>query len=220
LNDGQDLFDVCTSLFEKEEWQVDETVAGLVSAGKIPAIIVVGIDNAGRQLRPKEYLPFVDETLSPPEPNPEGQLYPQFLLDEVVPFVERSFHVLPGAEHRVLGGSSYGAGIALFTVISRPGTFAGLLLESPSVYADNYHLLKCARSVREWPARIYIGTGTVREPLEDVNMLRELFQKLGLEQDRLLVTVQSGGAHSKYWWAQRLPAALQFLFQCAGRSKG
>src|SRR5882762_10186423 len=54
LNDGQDLFDVCTSLFEKEEWQVDETVAGLVSAGKIPAIIVVGIDNAGRQSRPKE----------------------------------------------------------------------------------------------------------------------------------------------------------------------
>jgi hypothetical protein len=118
LNDGQNLFDVCTSVFEKEEWQVDETAVGLITAKKIPAIIVVGIDNAGRQLRAKEYLPFVDETLSPPEPNPEGHLYPQFLLDEVVPFVEHSFRVLPGARHRVLGGSSYGAGIALFTVIS------------------------------------------------------------------------------------------------------
>src|SRR5437868_3178059 len=66
LNDGQNLFDLCTSMFNHEEWQVDETVAALTAAGDIPPMIVVGIDNAGRRGRAHEYLPYPDETLSPP----------------------------------------------------------------------------------------------------------------------------------------------------------
>lgn len=212
LNDGQNLFDVCTSNFNREEWRVDETVAELSAQGKIPELIVVGIDNAGKRLRPREYLPYVDDTLSPPEPDPQGKRYPEFLLDEVVPFVERRYRVMPGASNRVLGGSSYGAGAALFAVISRPGTIGGLLLESPSVYADDYHLLRDAAAVRGWPQRVYVGTGTVREPMGDVERLRALFERAGLGRERLLVVVQNGGEHNEQWWARRLPAALEFLF--------
>jgi enterochelin esterase-like enzyme len=212
LNDGQDLFDVCTSIFNREEWQVDETVTRFVAEGKIPPLIVVGIDNAGKRLRPKEYLPYVDETLAPPESDPQGKLYPQFLLDEVVPFVESHYRVLPGAANRALGGSSYGAGIAFYTLIARPGSFAGLLLESPSIYASDYRLMKDAEAVKEWPSRIYIGTGTVNEPVEDVQRLKKFFAHNGLGENRLRVVVQQGAAHSEKWWAQRLPAALLFLF--------
>lgn len=212
MNDGQNLFDVCTSLFNAEEWRVDEAVINLIAHGKLERLIVVGIDNGGKRLRPTEYLPYVDDTLKPPEPNPQGKLYPQFLLGEVVPFIEGHYRVQTGAENRVLGGSSYGAGIALFTVMQCPGSFEGLLLESPSVYADNYHLLKEAESVKEWPRRIFIGTGTVNEPLEDVKSLESLLQKAGLGPDRLRVVVQNGGTHSEKSWALRLPDALQFLF--------
>lgn len=212
LNDGQNLFDVCTSLFHREEWRVDETVGELVAKGKLDPLIVVGIDNGGRRLRPKEYLPYVDETLSPPEPHPRGKLYPHFLLDEVVPYVEKHYRVLRGPQNRVLGGSSYGAGIAFFTVIKRPGSFAGLLLESPSIYADNDHLLKDGASARVWPHRVYIGTGTVQEPVEDVQKLEALLRQAGLGKDRLFVVVQQGAAHSEKRWADRLPNALQFLF--------
>jgi enterochelin esterase-like enzyme len=212
LNDGQNLFDVCTSMYQPEEWRVDETVHALIARKRIPPLIVVGIDNGGRRARPREYLPWGDETLSPPEPNPQGQQYPRFLLDEVVPFVELHYRVQPGAQNRVLGGSSYGAGIALFTVVARPGSFGGLLLESPSVYADDYHLLKDANAVRQWPHRIFIGVGTVNEPVDDVEKLRALFTKAGLRDDRLRVVSQDGAAHSEKWWAQRLPGALEFLF--------
>lgn len=212
LNDGQNLFDVCTSVFNREEWQVDEIVGELVAKGKLEPLIVVGIDNGGRRLRPREYLPYVDETLSPPEPRPQGKLYPHFLLEEVVPYVEKRFRVLRGPENRVLGGFSYGAGIALFTVIDRPGSFGGLLLESPSIYADNDHILRDAASVRVWPRRIYVGTGTVQEPVEDVQKLETLLRQAGLGNDRLCVVVQQGAAHSEKWWADRLAKALQFLF--------
>lgn len=215
LNDGQNLFDVCTAIFNREEWRVDETVGELVAGGKLDPLIVVGIDNGGRRLRPKEYLPYVDETLSPPEPHPEGNLYPRFLMDEVIPFVEKRYRVLHGPQNRVLGGSSYGAGIALFTVMDRPGSFAGLLLESPSIYADDDHLLRNAAAVRVWPHRIYIGTGTVQEPVEDVQKLEAVLRRAGLGNDRLCVVVQQGAAHSEKWWAGRLAKALQFLFSPA-----
>lgn len=212
LNDGQNLFDVCTSQFTGEEWRVDEIVDDLIARRKISPIIVVGIDNGGKRLRPREYLPYVDDTLRPPEPNPEGKLYPRFLLEEVVPFVETQYRVLPGADNRVLGGASYGAGIALFTVVEHPGSFGGLLLESPSIYADDYRILKDAESVRVWPHRIFIGTGTVNEPVEDVERLKKLFQKSGLGPERLQVVVQQGAGHSEKWWAGRLPDALGFFF--------
>lgn len=213
LNDGQDLFDRCTGTSGTgEEWRVDETVDSLIAAGAIPPIIVVGIDNGGRRLRPKEYLPYVDAFLNPPEPDPQGRRYPQFLFDQVIPFVERRYRIAAGAEHTVLGGSSYGAGVALFTAMNRPGRFGGLLLESASLYADDDHLLKGARSFRNWPRRIYLGVGTVNEPQADVQKLRTLLIAAGLTNERLLAVTRQGAGHSQRWWGERLPEALRFLF--------
>jgi enterochelin esterase-like enzyme len=212
LNDGQNLFDICTSQFSGMEWRVDETVQKLTAERAIAPLIVVGIDNGGKRERAREYLPYVDDTLKPAEPNPEGKLYPHFLLDEVVPYVESHFRVLPGESHRALGGASYGAGVALYTVVTHPGSFSRLLLESPSVYADDYRLLRDAGSVRVWPNRIFIGTGTIDEPVDDVRKLEEILQKAGLGADRLRVVVQTGGKHSEKWWGGRLPDALRFLF--------
>ena len=67
--------------------------------------------------------------------------------------------------------------------------------------------------MRDWPRRIYIGTGTEREPVDDVRKLEAMFTRAGLGKNRLKVVIQKkGGQHSEKWWAKRLPAALQFLF--------
>jgi len=73
-------------------------------------------------------------------------------------------------------------------------------------------LLKDAERVRAWPRRVYIGTGTVREPVGDVEKLRALFSKAGLKENRLRVVTQPGADHSQSAWGLRLPAALLFLF--------
>jgi enterochelin esterase-like enzyme len=49
LNDGQNLFDICTSQFSGEEWRVDETVQQLTAKREIEPLIVVGIDNGGKR---------------------------------------------------------------------------------------------------------------------------------------------------------------------------
>ena len=56
LNDGQNLFEAAIS-FTGVEWQVDETSDRLIREGVIPPMIIVGIDNGGKD-RLREYMPY------------------------------------------------------------------------------------------------------------------------------------------------------------------
>lgn len=223
LNDGQNLFDRSTSQFSEYEWEVDETAARLIRDGRIPPVVVVGIDNAGKRDRPREYLPWEDSYLTPAEPDPRGRDYPRFLLGEVVPFIENRYRVLTGSEHRYLGGSSYGGLITVFTATRSPGEFAGLLVESPSLYVNEAAVLTNAEAVTEWPGRIYIGIGThegqsecrndnyVRDAVADVRRLQAILETSPHPPD-LHVEVERCGLHSERYWAKRLPRGLTFLF--------
>jgi enterochelin esterase-like enzyme len=212
LNDGQNLFDACTSIFNSQEWRVDETATELVQSGKIRPIIIVGIDNAGKRERPKEYLPFPDDTLTPATPEVHGRDYPRFLLDEVMPLINKEFRTDISAESTGLGGSSYGAGIALYTVMNYPDKFGRLLLESPSLYAHDDYLLHEAGRVPQWPERVYVGVGSIGEPVDDVHRLAEILRHDGLGRGRVLVVEEPGAAHDENAWAKRFPLALQFLY--------
>jgi enterochelin esterase-like enzyme len=212
LNDGQDLFDACTSIFNAQEWRVDETAMALIQNGRVPPLIIVGIDDAGKRDRPKEYLPFPDDTLRPAVPRVRGKDYPKFLLDEVMPFINREYRTDPDPAMTGLGGSSYGAGIALYTVMRHPGRFGKLLLESPSLYAHDNYLLRKAEGFTRWPEKVFIGVGSINEPVDDVHRLQDTLRRQGLGVPRLLVVEQPGTAHNEEAWAQRFPRALQFLY--------
>ena len=212
LNDGQDLFDACTSIFNAEEWGVDETATELIQRGRVPPLIIVGIDNAGKRDRPKEYLPFPDDTLRPATPKVYGKNYPRFLVDEVMPFIDRKYRTDPNPATTGIGGSSYGAGIALYTVMRRPGRFGKLLIESPSLYAHDDYLLHQADAFNRWPSKIFVGVGSINEPVDDVHRLQAILRLHGLGSQGLLVVEEPGAGHNERAWAQRFPRALEFLY--------
>ena len=212
LNDGQDLFDACTSLFNAQEWQADETATNLIGKRKVVPLIIVGIDNAGKKDRPKEYLPFPDETLTPAVTQVHGEDYPKFLVDEVMPFINREYRTDSDVGETGLGGSSYGAGIALYTIMVLPGRFGRLLLESPSLYAHDNFLLHKARHFTHWPEHIYIGVGSINEPIDDVHRLVRILHHHRLGRERLLVLETPGATHNENAWAERFPRALEFLY--------
>jgi enterochelin esterase-like enzyme len=216
LNDGQNLFDRGTA-FAGVEWQVDETADRLIREDKIPPLIIVGIDNAQKD-RVKEYLPY--RSLHPPVLRPQGKRYPDFLVNEVMPFLYLRYRIARGPENTGLGGSSLGAIISLYTVIDRPGIFGRLLLESPSLFISNRLLLKYSRAFRQWPEKIFLGVGTREagrpdrdeEVVYDVRELEHILRRAGLGEDRLLVKIDDGAAHNEAQWARRFPQALTFLF--------
>jgi len=211
LNDGQNLFDTSTSVLNPMEWRVDETVHALVAGRTIPPMIVVGIDSAGRRDRFKEYFPYVDQYLQAPEPNPQGTLYPAFLVDEVIPFIEDHYRVVRDPAGRGIGGSSAGALAAICAVVTRPGVFGRLLVESPSIYVDEAHILRDASKVATWPERLSLGVGTNErgqrtcdpndrgepELVRDVRRFERLLHDAHVDATRIQLTIVPCAMHDE-----------------------
>jgi predicted alpha/beta superfamily hydrolase len=226
------------------ELHVEETVRQLVQAGKIGPLLVVGIDNGGStnkttnalRDRANEFLPYPDLGFAPnhlyaPEPpNPQGALYPKFLIEEVMPLVQSHYRVKGGVENTGLGGFSYGGVAALFAVMNRPNTFGKLLLESTPLWVGKDHqLLQEARKTDKWPAVICIGIGTHESPDKDINKQGEADHRLLVEAIRtkspstdLKFTIAEQAKHEPSAWRSRFPDALEFLFgrKRAGAGQG
>lgn len=216
LNDGQNLFETSTA-FGGVEWQVDETADRLIREGTVPPMIIVGIDNTGRA-RIREYMPY--RSLNPIMMRVRGMRYPDFLMQEVMPYIARRYRTASGAENAGLGGSSLGALISLYTVMSRPGIFGRLLLESPSLWASNRQLLRESVNVQWWPERVFVGAGTAetgradrdQRMVNDVHELSAVLRRAGLGDNRFRELIKDGANHSERSWAERFPEALSFLF--------
>jgi predicted alpha/beta superfamily hydrolase len=216
LNDGQNLFEPATS-FNGIEWQVDETADCLIRKQMIPPLLIVGIDNAGKD-RIREYMPH--RSFQPMMLRVQGTRYPSFLMKEVMPFVERHYRVAPGPRNSGLGGSSLGALIALYTVAVSPRIFGRLLLESPSLWAGSRQMIRQSRTVRRWPERVFLATGSAeagrpdrdRSMVDDVQELAAILHRSGLDRSRLRFIVDQGASHHESSWARRFPDALSFLF--------
>ncbi|MEO6983397.1 MAG: alpha/beta hydrolase-fold protein, partial [Edaphobacter sp.] len=103
LNDGQNLFDGRTSHVAGKTWHVHETADRLVRDGVIEPVILVGIANTGLR-RMAEYTPTRDDTMG----GGEGRNYGRLLVEELKPWIDRSYRTRAGAESTGLGGSSLG----------------------------------------------------------------------------------------------------------------
>ena len=219
MQDGQNLFDEATSAHG--EWHMDETVEHLVGGFKIPPMFVVGIDNAGDE-RAAEYLPYPDAHNKDfsAEKSVHGNDYARFLVTEVMPFIEKHYRVSRGALNTGLGGSSYGADIALYTALKYPGVFGHVLLESPLLWIGDDQLLKDAQKAKLLPQRMDMAIGTAEvgdatydaKALNDVEELQKILRKKGMTTDRLRVVIDAGGEHNEATWSRHLPDALLFLY--------
>lgn len=220
--DGQGLFDHCTSAFGYE-WKIDETLTTLIAAGKVEPLIVVGIDNAGRQ-RADEFIPFPDP-LSGEGEEVHGKLYPRFVVEEIKPHIDKQFRVRAGPANTAIGGSSYGAVAALYTLLTRPNTFGKGLLESTSMQVGNGELLRMTQSTVLGPGRVYVGVGEAEDDREDAqavafnagfaHMSEELAAALKsaeINKPEVMFVSTPGAHHEQAAWAARFPQAIQFLF--------
>ncbi len=223
MNDGQSLFDAETSFYTFTEWRMDETALALVTTGQINPIVIVGIDNAGRRDRANEYLPWEDEYLTPPTPNPHGYQYPVFLFEEVIPFIEQNYNVISKPEGRGLGGASYGGLISIYTAALHGEKIGKLLLESSSAYVNGGAVLDLAEQASDWPDRVYIGIGTHEgstecradniqmEPIADMRRLESILLKFEPAMS-LKTVIEECGMHHEDAYARRLSDALRFLY--------
>src|SRR5882724_875274 len=101
MHDGQNLFDGATSFIPGQEWRVDETAERLIAAGKIEPLIIVAVNNAGKD-RINEYTPAEDAKY---KMGGKADLYGRMLVEELKPFIDSHYRTKRDAEHTGLGGS-------------------------------------------------------------------------------------------------------------------
>jgi len=220
MQDGQNLFDEATAQFH--EWKFDETVQFLTGSMRIHPMIVVGIDSTLR--RANEYLPYPDadnkELGKYETQDVHGKQYGDFVIQEVMPLIEKKYRVLTGAHNTGLGGAGYGGAVAFYTVLTHPGVFGKVLIESPALLIGNGGLLKDAEKANQFPEKMCLAIGTAedadeRASAKDVEQVQELAKILrtkGLGETKLQVVIEEGAKANEVAWSKRLQNSLLFLY--------
>ena len=109
MSDGQNLFDPRIAN-TGTDWGVDESVVRLVQRGVMPPIIVVGVWSTAQRM--PEYDPWGD-----------APKYARFLIEELMPRVNREFRTLTGPRNTAHMGSSMGGLLSYYLVSHHPEVF-------------------------------------------------------------------------------------------------
>jgi predicted alpha/beta superfamily hydrolase len=218
MHDGQNLFDGATSFIPGQEWRVDETAQALIAAGKIEPLIIVGINNAGKE-RINEYTPAEDAKY---KMGGKADLYGRMMVEELKPFVDSHYRTKRDAKHTGLGGSSLGGLVSLYLALKYPAVFGRAAVVSPSVWFANRQILHYVKALpKKTKVRIWMDMGTkeggnqeeAQQSLNDAKLLRDTLVKHGWRVGKDLGYYEAQGAeHNEAAWAARVESILTFLF--------
>lgn len=223
MHDGQNLFDAGSS-FIGVEWKVDETVERLIKEGKIPPIIVVGIYNNAERMN--EYTPTRDAER---KAGGRGAKYARFVIEEVKPFIDKTYRTKPGREDTAIAGSSLGGLISLYMGMEHGDVFSKVGVISPALMWDEASLLKKIEAKPDVlkGLRIWLDMGTkegsslesFKRATDYTQRLVTVMKKSGLKEGMDYNYIEAEGAvHNEGAWAERFDQVLVFLYG-AGRGK-
>ena len=207
MQDGQNVFDGTSA---GAEWQMDETAERLIRAGNLPSVIIVGIANTPQRMA--EYTPpgKVGST-------PNGDTYTRFLIEELKPFIDRTYRTRPEAAHTGIGGSSLGGLIALYIGLHHPDVTGHILALSPSAWWNDEQIIAMVRALDRKPTvRLYtdIGTGEGARMLAVTRRLHDALNDKGWADGVDLLYLEAPEAlHTETAWAARVERALRFMLK-------
>lgn len=240
MHDGQMLFD-STTTWNRQEWGVDETVGRLLHERKIRECIVVGIWNNGPK-RHSEYFPQKPfESLpqnqrdsirnlrrSPDrmlfEADIQSDNYLKFLVNELKPFIDRTFSTRPGRSDTFVAGSSMGGLISMYALCEYPDVFGGAACLSthwPGLFTTENNPVPVsflryleARLPSPKTHKIYFdyGTGTLDSLYKPYQQQADaILKKKGYGPAHAMSREFPGEPHTEQAWRRRLAVPLLFL---------
>jgi enterochelin esterase-like enzyme len=162
--------------------------------GATPAGAPAGAPAAGRGGQPQVY----------------AGSYPESLVKDVIPFVEKNFRVLAGKDNRAIAGLSMGGGHTLQATLNNPGVFGyiGVFSSGPRTIDEAYE--RQLSAVKAGGVKFYwLGAGTTDMAREGTVTLSEAVKKLGFETSYREIP----GAHYWFLWRDFLAQFGQVMFQ-------
>jgi enterochelin esterase-like enzyme len=170
------------------------------------APMVVALTNAGERLR--EY--------------PNNAAHARFIVEELVPKLERDYPLRPEPAFRGLMGASFGAVACLSTAWRHPGYFGRLLLQSGSFAFTDIGanprgptfepVVRFMNEFRQDPRkpseRVFVSCGTYESLIYENRSIVPILQKTGMD----VRYVEARDGHNWENWRDRLREGLSWLF--------
>lgn len=200
MHDGQNLVDPRTASFGAD-WQVDEVAAGLIAAGRIPPILVVGAECTAE--RREEY-----------GEGSAGRAYLRFLVEGLKPLIDARYPTLPGRESTMVMGSSMGGLISFLALYHCGETFGGAGCLSPA-FSPGLCAGVADAAWPDRPFRLYLdngGVGLDAELQPGLEGMLAVLEAKGFRRGKGLdVVVDPAAEHFEDAWAARVWRPLEFL---------
>lgn len=214
MHDGQNLCNP-EDAFGGIVWGVDETANGLISAGEIDPLIIVGIYNAG-ECRIDEYTPVRAVRGQAKGRGGKADQYGRMIIEELKPFIDKEYLTRPEREFTGIGGSSLGGLVSLYLGFKRPDVFSRIAALSPSAWwASNQIIREAAKLPERLPLRIWldIGKSEGRTIKHQVRALKEVLLAQGWREGADFAYLEVPRArHEESAWAARFDNVLRFLY--------
>ena len=232
MQDGQMLFDG-TQTWNNQEWKLDETLSELMTNGEIKDVIVVGIWNSSNRYaeyypeKSLDYLPADIKTLKTTEMNndPKADEYLSFIVNDLKPFIDKTYSVNTNQSNTYIGGSSMGGLISWYALCEYPAVFGGAIcmsthwanneLDSPSI-PDSFRKYLLNKMPSPATHVVYFDHGTIgldanypqHQALTDTIMLYK-----GYTSENWKTQIFEGDDHNETCWANRFNVPARFILK-------
>lgn len=242
MNDGQSLFDP-SATWNQQAWSIDKAAGKLIAENKTQKFIIVGIWNNGAK-RHSEYFPQKPFESLPQktqdslfaigkeqkQPLFVGKInsdnYLKFLVNELKPFIDKTFSTRRDPENTFIGGSSMGGLISLYAICEYPAVFGGAACLSthwPGIFVVENNPIPEAffnymKKHLPYPKnhKIYFDCGdqaldALYPPLQKKADL--IMKEKGFTTRNFMSKLFPGKDHSENAWAERVNIPLEFLLK-------
>ena len=146
---------------------------------------------------------------TPRPPVPYAGSYPQSLVTEVIPFVEKRYRVLGNKDSRAIAGLSMGGGHTVQATNNNPGVFGWIAVWSAGAQ-DTPEFTAALTKVKDAGVNHYwIGAGTTDFALKGSETLSAVANKVGLNTS----WHTAPGAHYWFIWRQFLGEFSTVVFR-------
>ena len=143
-------------------------------------------------------------------PQPYAGSYPESLVKDVIPFVEKTYRVVANKDNRAIAGLSMGGGHTLMATNNNPGVFGyiGVFSSGPRTVDEAYE--KQLAAVKAGGVKVYwTGAGTTDMAREGTMTLHSLLEKQGFQTSYKEIP----GAHYWFLWRDFLGDFGSILFR-------
>lgn len=207
MHDGQNLFDNATSYIG--EWSIDETLNDLFKKTK-KGFIVVGIENSGAK-RIDEYTPFKNEKYG----GGKGSLYIDFLVNELKPFIDKTYRTKSDAKNTGLIGSSLGGLISFYGGLKYPNVFGKIGALSTSFWFSDeiYGFAKENGNQKSLKIYFLVGGKEGEMMVPDTEKMVKTLSEIGFPSKNMKTKIVPEGKHNEAFWKSEVLETITFLFK-------